>query len=184
MTKKPKFDYNEFCQNGFQKKFPILAAADPEEVANWLYETVSAFSGRDGQCICGGGDDDIRCLIAAASAMDLEVCNARKIKDKLRTRLRLAWLNNNHSVILKSARGFERGASMLVIDYRDVAWVDPYRIVEDEEEKTEIPEEIETWIETLCEPSLSIAAVGNHSRNRERRKPVAKVVNSLFGEAL
>jgi hypothetical protein len=65
MTKNPEFDYNQFCLDGFRKKFPILYEADPKKVAEWLYVTVSAFNGRNGQCICGGGECDIHALICA-----------------------------------------------------------------------------------------------------------------------
>ncbi len=180
MSKNPHFDYSKFCLNGFKKTFPVLAEADLEVIAKWLYETVSGFSGRDGRSLAGGGEDDIRCLIAAAGAIELEVCTGRQIKDGLRTRLRRAWLANDHSTILTVARGFERAAAMAVIDLRNVFWADPYRLHEDEEEGIEIPKIVEEWVETLCEPSSARSVIGNRSRKRLRRKPAEQAVCSLF----
>lgn len=183
MSKNPKFNYTEFCLNGFRKIFPNLAESEPREIAYWLYGTVSAFSGRDGRSIAGGGEDDILCLVAAAASVEIEVCSAREIKDSLRAKLRRAWLCNDHAAILYAARGFERNAAMSLIDYRDVEWVDPYRIVDkDEEEGIEIPEAVEEWVETLCEPSQARSVIGNRTRKRLRRKPAERAVKSLFGE--
>jgi len=152
-------------------------------VAEWLYETVSAFSGRDGRSNAGGGEDDIRCLVAAAANVELEVYAAREIKDTLRARLHWAWRNNEHEVIMLVARGFERNASMTVIEHRDIDWVDPYRVVEDhEEEGIEISKEVEEWIDTLCEPSVIVSVIGNHSRKKLLSKPYERATKSLFGD--
>lgn len=182
MSKNPDFNYTEFCLEGFKKTFLILSESDPEEVAGWLYETVSAFSSRDGRSLAGGGEDDIRCLVAAAAAVEIEVCAAREIKDALRDRLRRAWLANDHATIMSVARGFERNAAMTVIDHRDIEWIDPYRVIEegDEEEGIEIPEAVEEWVEVLTEPSLAVSVIGNRSRKRLRRKPAERAVKSLF----
>ncbi|MDD5051554.1 MAG: hypothetical protein PHO27_02340 [Sulfuricurvum sp.] len=184
--KNPDFNYSAFCLFGFKKRFPILAEADTEIVASWLYEIVSAFSGRDGRSLAGGGEDDIRCLVAAAAAVDIEVCYAREIKDALRAKLRAIWQNNDHAAIFYAARGFERAASMAIVDFRDVPWVDPFRIVEfsDEEEGIEIPEAVEEWIETLSEPSQMRSVIGNRTRTRLRRKPAEHSVKSLFEDHL
>lgn len=186
MKKIPKFDFIEFIQKCFRKKFPVLNEADPIIVAKWLYETISAFSGRDGRSLAGGGEDDIRCLIAAAADIEIEVCAAREIKDTLRTRLRCAWLANDHTTIFSVARGFERAASMTVVDCRDVDWADPSRILDqDEEEGIDIPSIVEEWVETLTEPSVVRSVIGNRSRNRLRRKPAERAVKSLFeGDAV
>jgi hypothetical protein len=188
MSKNPEFDYTEFALKGFKKTFPTLFEADPNAVARWVYETVSAFSGRDGRSLAGGGEDDIRCLVAAAAAVELNVCAARAIKDALRARLRRAWLENDHATILSVARGFERAAAMAVVDLRDVSWADPYRVLEedeeDEEEAIEIPEAVGEWAEVLCEPSDARAVIGNQSRSRERRKPVERAAKSLFEEGV
>lgn len=181
MSKNPQFDYTEFCLNGFVKTFPILAEADPEVIAFRLYEDSSAFSGRDGRSNAAGGQDDIRCLVAAAAGVELEVCAAREIKDSLRAKLRQAWLNNDHETIFTKARDFERSASMAVVDLRVVAWADPCRISEDDEEGgIAISEVVEEWVETLCEPSMAVSVIGNHSRKKLRRKPASRAVKSLF----
>lgn len=182
MSRNPVFNYTSFCLSGFKKTFPILSESDPVMCANWLYETVFSFSGRDGHSLTGGGEDDIRCLVAAAANIELAVYAARSIKDALRTRLYRAWEANDHATIFSIARGFERNASMSVIDFREVDWVDPYRIVEeiDKEEGIEIPEAVEEWIETLSEPSQARSLVGNHSRKKLRNKPASRVVKSLF----
>lgn len=182
MSKNPEFDYITFALNGFKKTFPILIESDPLEVAKWLYETTTAFNGRDGRSITGGGEDDIRGLVAAATNVILEVCAAREIKDALKLKLRCAWKINDHAVIFSVARGFERAASMKKVDYRDVYWVDPYRIVEDVDGKDEvdIPETVEEWIEVLTEPSQARSVIGNHSRKKLRRKPASRAVKSLF----
>jgi hypothetical protein len=181
MSKNPQFDYSEFCLKGFIKAFPILSEADPQEVAYWLYSTASAFSGRDGRSLAGGGESDIVCLVAAAASIEIEVCSAREIKDTLCAKLRSAWLENNHVTILSIARGFERTAAMTVVNLRDVDWADPYRILNEvEEEVVDISNEVETWIETLCEPSQARSVIGNQSRNRLRRNPIEQVVKSLF----
>lgn len=186
MSKNPDFDYTSFALNGFKKTFPILTKVDPEAVAEWLYQTVSAFSGRDGRSLAGGGEDDILCLVAAAASAEIEVCTTREIKDALREKLRRAWLNNDHAAILYVARGFERAASMAIVDLRDVDWADPYRVLEenDEEEGIAISEVVEEWVETLCEPSQARSAIGNRSRKRLRRKPAERAVKSLFEGAL
>lgn len=184
MSTNPRFDYTVFILDGLKKGFPILTESDPQEIAEWLYETVSAFSGRDGRCLSGGGEDDIRCLVAAASGVALEVPageNPREIKDALSTMLRRAWLSNDHATIFYVARGFERNASMSVVNYRNVGWVDPYRVVEEDEEKgIEISEEIEEWIGVLTEPSETRSVIGNRTRKRLRRKPAERAVKSLF----
>jgi hypothetical protein len=150
-------------------------------VTNWLYQTVSAFSGRDGRCLAGGGFADICAAIAAAADIELEVYAAREIKDALRARLRRTWLDNDHATIMLVARGFERNASMTVVNHYAVSWVDPYRVIEeDEEEVIEIPEAVEEWIETLCEPSTARSVLGNRSRKKLRRKPAEWAVKSLF----
>ena len=186
MLKHPHFNYSAFCLFGFKKRFPILVEADTEIVASWLYEIVSAFSGRDGRSLAGGGEDDIRCLVAAAAAVDIEVCYAREIKDALRAKLRAIWQNNDHAAIFYAARGFERAASMAIVDFRDVPWVDPFRIVEfsDEEEGIKIPEAVEEWIETLSVPSQMRSVIGNRTRTRLRRKPAEHSVKSLFEDHL
>lgn len=182
VSKNPDFDYTTFALNGFKKTFPALYEADPEAVAGWLYETISAFSGRDGRSLAGGGEDDIRCQVAAAADVVLEVCAARQIKDSLRARLRCAWLQNDHATIMSVARGFERAASMTVVDLRDVSWADPCRILEEdeEEEAIEIPVAVEEWIEVLCEPTEARSVIGNRSRKRLRRKPAERAVKSLL----
>jgi hypothetical protein len=183
LSKNPEFNYTEFALIGFKKTFPILTESIPETVAEWLYETVSAFSGRDGRSNAGGGEDDIRCLIAAAANVELEVCAAREIKDALRTRLRNAWNSNDHIQILSVARGFERNASMMVIEHRDIDWIDPYRVLEDDvEEGIEISKEVEVWIDTLCEPSVIVSVIGNHSRKKLLSKPYERATKSLFGD--
>jgi hypothetical protein len=180
----PQFDYTQLIINGFKKAFPILRKADPEEVALRLYEDASAFSGRDGRSNAAGGQDDIRCLVAAAAGVELEVCAAREIKNSLRANLRLAWLNNDHVTIFTKARDFERSASMAVVDLRDVAWVDPYRFFEESDEKEEmvIHEVIEEWIDVLTEPSQARSVIGNRFRKKLRRKPASRAVKSLFGD--
>jgi hypothetical protein len=182
MSKNPVFDYAEFCLNGFIKTFPTLFLADPSDVAEWLYVTVAAFSGRDGRSLAGGGEQDILNLVAAAAGVEIEACAAREIKSTLRSRLRQAWLNNDHAVIMYAARGFERNAAMMTIDYRDVAWADPCRIFEEDEkgENVEIPEAVEEWVRTLCEPSQTRSVIGNRSRKRLHRKPTERAVKSLF----
>lgn len=181
LSKNPEFNYSAFCLFGFKKRFPILVEADPEMVAHWLYATVSAFSNRNGRSLSGGGESDIICLCAAAAAVDIEVYAAREIKDTLHTKLRRAWRDNDHALILYVARGFERAASMAVIDLREIEWADPYRIDElVEEEGITIPEAVEEWLETLCEPSQIRSVIGNRSRKRIRRKPAKRAVRSLF----
>jgi hypothetical protein len=71
---------------------------------------------------------------------------------------------------------------MAVIDYRDVDWVDPYRIVEegDEEDGNEVSEVVEEWVEVLCEPSVARSVIGNRTRKKLRRKPAERAVKSLF----
>lgn len=181
MSRNPSFNCTVFCLDGFKKTFPILSESDPVICANWLYETVSAFADRDGRSLSGGGESDIICLCAAAAAVEIEVCAAREIKDALHTKLRRAWHGNDHATILYVARGFERAASMAVVDFRDVDWVDPYRVFDLEEEGgIDIPEAVETWVETLCEPSQTRSVIGNHSRKKLRRKPAERAVKSLF----
>lgn len=179
----PIHNYNMIIVNGFKKMFPILHDADPEEVANNLYIDASAFSGRLGGGY-GGGEDDIRNLISAAFDIELSVISAREIKTTLTTKLRQAVLENNHQVLLYTAFGFERAASMAVVDLREVDWANPHRYVEvsddDEEVGINIPEAINEWVEVLCEPSQTRSVVGNRTRNRERRKPIEQVVKSLF----
>lgn len=99
-----------------------MAQYHPNEVAIWLYFTVSAFSGRDGKSICGGGEDDIHNLVIAASGKN-ELGEGRKVKKKLRERLRRAWLENDHATIYDVAAGYERGASMKKVDYANIVWV-------------------------------------------------------------
>lgn len=182
MSKNPQLNYIALALNGFKKTFPVLTEADPEVVARWLYETASAFSGRNGRSLAGGAEDDIRCLVVAASAVELDVCATREVKDGLRARLRQAWLTNNHTMIFTVARGFERAASMAVVDLRDVFWADPYRVSEeDEQEGIEIPEAVEKWIEVLCEHSGAQSMIGNRARKRLRRKPIKRKVEPLFG---
>lgn len=180
MSKNPYFNYNAFCQNGFKKAFPSFIEADPQEVAKWLYETVSAFSGRYGASNAGGGSDDIRCLIAAAAGVELEVCAAREIKDKLRAKLCKAWLANDHMMIHNVACGFERNASCAVVDLLQVDWLDPNRIEEEGDQKIKVSEVVEEWIETLCEPTVHRSVIGNYSRKKFRRKPAERAVKSLF----
>lgn len=155
-------------------------------VAEWLYETVSAFSGRDGCSLAGGGSGDICALISAAAAVEIEVYAAREIKDSLRARLRQAWLNNDHFTIMSVARGFERNASMAVIDHLTVEWIDPHRIFEeiDNENEIEIHKAVEEWVEILCEPFQARSMIGNRYRKKLRRKPAERAVKSLFEGAL
>jgi hypothetical protein len=166
--------------NGFKKTYPVLVEADPKQVAPWLYVTVSSLSGREIGGGFGGGEDDVRYLISAASAVALEVCLSREIKDKLRARLRLAWLENDHATIFNVACGFERAAATAIVDYRYIDWLNPLRIIEETEDELEVPIVIEEWIEVLCEPSQARSVLGNRSRSRERRKPAEKSVASLF----
>lgn len=182
MSTNPSFDYTQLIINGFRKAFPFLHCADPEKLAKWLYYTVSAFSGRDGRSLAGGGEDDIRCLIAAAAAVELEVCSARKIKNNLRMKLRQAWLKNDHALILSCARGFERNASMNIINLHNIEWIDPSRVIDEAEEEQVIviSETIEEWIETLTEPSEARSIIGNRSSKRLRRKQAERAVKSLF----
>lgn len=181
MSKNSHFNYTQFCLSGFIKTFPILSEADPAAVALRLYEDSSAAAGRDGRSNAGGGEDDIRCLVAAAAGVELEVCSARAIKNGLRDRLRRAWLANDHAFIFKVALSFERSASMAVIDLRDVAWADPYRVFQENEEvEIKISEVIEEWVDVLTEPSQARSVIGNNSRNRLRRKPASRAVKSLF----
>lgn len=181
MSRNPVFDYTSFCLTGFKKTFPILSKSDPVVCANWLYETAFSFSGRDGHSLTGGAEDDIRCLVAAAANIELTVYAARSIKNGLRTRLRRAWEANDHVAIFTVAFGFERAASMAIVDLRDVTWADPYRIIVDEDkEGLEMPEAVEEWVEVLCEPSIALSVTGNHSRNRKRRKPLKRAIDSLF----
>lgn len=182
MSRNPCFNYTEFCLDGLIKTFPILSEADPEVVALRLYEDSSAFSGRGGRSNGGGGQDDIRCLIAAAAGVELEVCSAREIKDALCTKLRRAWLANDHTTIYRKARDFERSASMVIVDLRDIEWCDPYRIEEEnDEQRIEIPEEVEEWVETLCAPSQTQSVIGNRSRKKLRYKPASRAVKALPG---
>ena len=184
MSRNPDFDYSTFCLDGFIKAFPILCETDPEAVALRLYEDSSAFSGRNGRSNGGGGEDDIRCLVAAAAGVELEVCAARAIKDSLREKLRRAWLANDHTTLYRKARDFERSASMAAVDLRDVTWADPYRLSDEgDEEGIEIPEAVELWVDTLCEPSQARSVIGNFCRNRLRRKPASRAAKSLFGGA-
>ena len=128
MSKKPEFNSTTFCINSFIHKFPNLATAESREVAEWLYYMTSAFSGRDGRCNSGGGEGDIRALVTAASCVDIIYDeDVRSVKNKLSNRLKAAWMDNDHAVILYIAKGFERGASMKVIDYLGIEWADPYR---------------------------------------------------------
>lgn len=181
MSKNPEFNYTEFCIRGLIKSFQILSEADPEAVALRLYEDASSFSGRDGRSNAAGGQDDIRCLVAAAAGVELEVCAAREIKNALRAKLRRAWVANDHQTIFNKARDFERSASMAVIDLHEIDWCDPHRIVEEcDDEGIEIPEVVEEWIEVVCEPSRSISVIGNRSRKKLLCKPAKQVVKSLF----
>lgn len=180
----PQFDYTELIINGFKKAFPSFIASDPQEIAKWLYETTSAFSGRYGASNAGGASDDIRCLIAAAAGIELEVCAAREIKNKLRTKLCKAWLTNDHVMIYNVSCGFERNASCATVDLLQVNWLDPYRIEEDEELKNEIPEIIEEWIETLCEPTVHRSVIGNRTRKKLQYKPANRTIKSLFEGSL
>lgn len=181
MSKNPEFNYTAFCLDGFIKTFPLLSESDPEAVALRLYEDASGFAGRDGRSNAGGSEDDIRCLIAAAAGVELEVCAAREIKDALRVKLRRAWLENDHVAIFTKARDFERSASLAVVDLRDVAWADPYRILEEDEEgEIDISEVVEEWVETFCEPSIAVSVIGNRCRKKLRRKLASRAVNSLF----
>jgi hypothetical protein len=182
VSKNPDFNYSVFCLEGFKKTFPILSKSDPLIVTNWLYQTVSAFSGRDGRCLAGGGFADICAAIAAAADIELEVYAAREIKDALRARLRWMWLDNDHATIMSVARGFERNASMAVIDHLTVEWIDPHRIFEelDNEDEIEIHKAVEEWVETLCEPSQARSVIGNRSRKKLRRKPAERAIKSLF----
>lgn len=182
MSKNPSFDYTNFCLDGFIKAFPILSETDPEAVALRLYEDASAFSGRDGRSNAAGSQDDIRNLVAAAAGIELEVGAAREIKDSLRAKLRQAWLTNDHATLFRKARDFERSASMAVVDLRDVAWADPYRVDEEEGEGIEIPEAVEEWIEVVCEPSPARSVIGNRTRKKLSRKPASRAVKSLFGD--
>ena len=186
MSKNPDFNYTTFALEGFKKIFPILQGSDPAVVAEWLYETVSAFAGRDGRSNSGGGQDDIRCLVAAAANVVLDVCAVRKIKNSLALKLRQAWLVNDHVTIFYVARGFERNASMSVVDHRNVEWADPYRVFEggDEEEGLEIPEAVDEWVEVLTEPSEVRSIIGNRMRKDLRRKPAERAVKSLFEDVL
>jgi hypothetical protein len=173
VSKNPDFDYTKFCLVGFMKTFPSLSEADPEAVALRLYEDASAFSGRE-RWLSAGAEDDIRCQIAAAANVELEVCAAREIKDSLRNKLRKAWITNDHALIFKVAFNFERAASMISIDLRDVEWVDPYRIseeIDDEEVVEEIPEVVREWIEVVTEPSQNKTIIGNRHRKRISKKP-------------
>jgi hypothetical protein len=102
----------------------------------------------------------------------------RKIKNSLSRKLRAAWLANDHATILYVARGFERSASMAVVDYQDIDWINSHEFLDE----LKIPEAVEEWIETLCEPSDKRCIVGNHSRSKVRRKQVEKNTKSLFGE--
>lgn len=184
MSKNPRFNYTELVLQGFKKYFQNLVESNPDEVANWLYTSTSAFSGRDGKCICGGGEGDIRNLICAASGENFEVPEARKVKKKLRTKLRQAWLENDHVTIYDAARGFERGASMKTIDYRTIAWADPCLFSIDEDEIL-TPESVEVWIDVFTEVSETRSMIGNKSRKRLRRKSADQMVKSLFeGDAV
>lgn len=183
MSRNPQFDYSAFCLDGFKKTFSILSEADPEAVALRLYEDASAFSGRDGRTNAAGGQDDIRCLVAAAAGIKLEVCFAREIKDSLHVKLRQAWLTNDHATLFRKARDFERSASMAVVDFRQIDWIDPERFSEDGDEEggIEIPEVVEEWIEVVCEPSTVVSVIGNRSRKKHRHKPASRAVKSLPG---
>lgn len=182
MSKTLQFDYTKFCLDGFKKIFPVLSESHPKRVAEWLYGTTSCFSGRDGRCLAGGGEDDIHYLVSVAADTELEISSARQIKDTLRKKVQNAWLKNDHFSIFYVARGFERTASLAVVDLRDVDWANPSRILEEdyEQDEIEIPDVIERWVETLCEPSSGRIVTGNTSRSREKRRPQNKVVQSLF----
>lgn len=185
VSKNPGFNYSEFALMGFKKTFPVLLEADPGSVSDWLYYTVSGFSGRGGHSLAGGGYDDTVCLCAAAAGVELEVCSAREIKNGLRARLHRAWQSNDHATIFYTAFGFERAAAMTIIDLRDITWADPYRIIEDEnEDEIEIPQEVEDWVHTLCGPSQARSVIGNRTRKRLRRKPVERALKSLFEDVL
>lgn len=181
MSRNPEFNYTEFCLEGFKKTFPILSEADPEVVALRLYEDASGFAGRDGRSNAGGGESDIVAMCAAAAGVEIKVGAAREIKDSLRVKLRQAWDNNEHATIFKKAKDFERSASMKIVDIRDVAWADPNRISEEDEEGgIEISEVVEEWVETFSEPSTAVSVIGNRSRKKLRRKPAERAVKSLF----
>lgn len=182
MSTIPQLDYTELILNGFKKAFPSFIEANLEEVAKWLYETTSAFSGRYGASNAGGASDDIRCLIAAAADVELEVCAAREIKDKLQAKLRKAWLTNDHVTIYKVACGFERNASCAVVDFLQVDWLDPHRIeFEEENQKIKVSKVVEEWIETFCEPTVHRSIIGNYSRKKLQRKLASHVVMALPG---
>lgn len=186
VSKKPEFNYIEFCLSGFKKTFPILAEADPEAVSEWLYYTARSFNSRanDFGDDKGGAFDDLRCMIAAAADVVLEVCAAREIKDSLRAKLHKAWGLNDHVMIFYKAFQFERNASMSVVNHRDVDWADPMRVIEEEEQDNiEISAVVREWAETLCEPAAEITTSGNrHRKHNDRRKPASRAVQSLFEE--
>ncbi len=183
MQKKPEFNFIELCLNGFKQKFPILVEADLKLLATWLYSCVSAFSSRDGRSLAGGAELDILVLISVASGIPIDIPDwesPRLIKDKLKARLRCALLCNDHATILSVARGFERNASMAVVDHRSIEWANPYRIVEEIDVEIDIHESVVEWVEVLCEPSTRRQTVGNYYRKRVRRKPIELDIKSLF----
>lgn len=82
--------------------------------------------------------------------------------------------------ILYAAHGFKRNAAA-VIEHRDVDWIDLSRIVdENKEERINIPEVVEKWVETLCESLLVQSVIGNHERKRLLLKPAERAIKSLF----
>jgi hypothetical protein len=184
LSKNPEFNYTVFCLNGFKKTFPILCEVNPMRVAEWLYGTVSAFNGRDGRSLAGGSQSDIVAAVSAAAGIIIPIRSIdkpRQIKDTLRARLLSAWRGNDHATIMSVARGFERNASMTVIDHLAVSWVDPYRTVEEiDEEENEVPEAIKEWVEVFCEPSQVRLVIGNYSRKKLLSKPAERAVKSLF----
>jgi hypothetical protein len=183
-VKNPEFNYSEFALSGFKKTFPILYEADPEAIAKWLFYTASGFAGRDGKSNAGGGELDIIALIGAASGVSIPIPpheRAREVKSELADTLRRAWFNNDHHIIFKKARDFERSAAMSVVDLRAVDWCDPHRIEEEiEKEAIEIPEAVAAWIEVVSEPTQAEPQYGNRSRSRERRRPIEHPARSLL----
>lgn len=155
--------------------------SDPNEVAEWLYYTTSAFSGRDGKCRAGGGHGDIRALVAAASGINIIYDeNVRKIKIKLRNRLMEAWQGNDHAEIMYIARGFERGASMAPVDISSVLLAN--QSTESDDEFIEIPVAIEDWIETFFEFMQIKPTVGNCIVKKFDHNKSIRITSSLFEE--
>lgn len=188
MSKNPPFNFTKLALNGFKKAFPVLADGEPEALAEWLYGVVAAFAPTNDFAgaygLAGGAENDLKCLIAAAAAVELEVCAAREIKDSLRSRLRSAWLKNDHVFIFEKSMSFFNDAARAALDLRSIDWLDPTRFEmteEKDDDGVKISGEVENWLETFGEESQNKTVVGNRWHKKgDLRKPRPMPVASLF----